>query len=116
MRPEKDIIACENGQVTFRYQDSKTQQIEYRTVYGPRFLWLILQHVLPKGFRRARHFGFLHANSKRLITLLQSLLGFDPNRALAWVKQRPKLTCRCCGAVMNIVRIRILPVFPVLVQ
>jgi hypothetical protein len=111
---EKNIIVCENAQVTFRYRDSKTKRIEYRTVSGARFLWLILQHVLPKGFRRARNFGFLHPNSKRLIALLQYLLGFDPNRALAWVKKRPQLTCRCCGAVMNIVRTRILPVFPVL--
>ena len=109
---ENDIIACENGQVTFRYRDSKTKRSEYRTVSGASFLWLILQHVLPKGFRRARNFGFLHPNSKRLIALLQYLLGFD--RALAWVKKRPQLTCRCCGAVMNIVRTRILPVFPVL--
>jgi hypothetical protein len=35
---EKDIIACENGQVTFRYQDSKTKQTQYRTVRGARFL------------------------------------------------------------------------------
>jgi hypothetical protein len=39
---EKDIIACENGQVTFRYQDSKTQQFEYRTVSGPRGLGRII--------------------------------------------------------------------------
>ena len=113
---EQDIIACDNGQVTFRYWDSKTKQIEYRTVSGARFLWLILQHVLPKGFRRARNFGFLHFNSKRLIALLQYLLGFDPNRALAWVKKRPKLTCRCCGAVMNIVRTWILPISPALAR
>ena len=110
---EKDIIACENGQVTFRYRHSKTKRIEYRTVSGARFLWLILRHTLPKGFRRARNFGFLHPNSKRLITVLQYRLGFDPSRALAWVKKRPQVTCRCCGAVMNIVRTRILPVFPV---
>jgi len=109
---ENDIIACENGQVTSRYRDSKTKRSEYRTVSGASFLWLILQHVLPKGFRRARNFGFLHPNSKRLIALLQYLLGFD--RALAWVKKRQQPTCRCCGAVMNIVRTRILPVFPVL--
>ena len=24
---------------------------------------LVLQHVLPKGFRRARNYGFLHPNS-----------------------------------------------------
>ncbi|MEN8133598.1 MAG: transposase [Pseudomonadota bacterium] len=107
---ENDILACKNGQVTFRYRDSKTKRSEYRTVSGTRFLWLILQHVLPKGFRRARNFGFLHPNSKRLIALLQYLLGFNPNRALAWVKRRPQITCSCCGAVMNIVRTRILPV------
>ena len=87
--------------------------METRTVSGAKFLWLILRHVLPKGFRRARNFGFLHPNSKRLIALLQYLLGFDPNRALAWVKKRRQLICSCCGAVMDIVRTQILPVFPV---
>ncbi len=110
---EKDIIACENGQVTFRYQHSKTKQMAFRTVPGPRFLWLVLQHLLPKGFRRARNFGFLHPNSKRLVALLQYLLGFDVKRPLAALKKRPQLTCRCCGAVMNIVATRILPVLPV---
>ena len=113
---EKDIIACENGQVTFRYRDSNTKRFESRTVSGAKFLWLILQHVLPKGFRRARNFGFLHPNSKRLIALLQYLLGLDPKWALAWVKKGPQLTCSCCGAVMNIVRTRIPPVFPVLAR
>ena len=47
---EKDIIACQDGQVTFRYQNNKTKQMEFRTVSGAKFLWLILQHVLPKGF------------------------------------------------------------------
>ncbi len=35
-----------------------------RRVSGAQFLWLVLQHVLPKGFRRARNFGFLHPNCK----------------------------------------------------
>ena len=111
---EKDILACENGQVTFRYQDSATKRTVFRTVSGATFLWLILQHVLPKGFRRARNFGFLHPNSKRLITLLQYLVGFDPKQVLAWAKIRPPLTCRCCGSVMRIVKTWILPVVPFL--
>jgi hypothetical protein len=49
-----------------------------RTLPGAQFLWLILQHVLPKGFRRTRNFGFLHANSKRLLALLQELLRLNP--------------------------------------
>jgi hypothetical protein len=109
---EKDIVACENGQVTFRYQNGKTKRSEYRTVPGASFLWLILQHVLPKGFRRARNFGFLHPNSKRLIQLLHYVFKLDPKRALAWLKPRPPLRCRCCGAIMRIVRTRIPPTSP----
>jgi len=106
---EQDILACENGQVTFRYRNAKTEKWEPRTVSGTQFLWLVLQHVLPQGFRRARNFGFLHPGSKRLIGLLQYLTGIDPNRTLAWLKVRPKLTCPCCGAEMIIVRTQIPP-------
>lgn len=106
---EKDIVACENDQVTFRYRNGKTRQMAYRTVPGAQFLWLIVQHVLPKGFRRARNYGFLHPNSKRLIQLIQYLLNLDPNRVMAGIRVRPKLICSCCGATMKIIRTRIYP-------
>jgi hypothetical protein len=106
---EKDIIACRDGQVTFRYRDSKTRRMRTRTLPGAQFLWLILRHVLPKGFRRARNFGFLHPNSKRLIRLLQVLLGVNPNQALAWLRKRPGLKCRCCGGDMRIVKTQMPP-------
>lgn len=105
---EKEIVACENGQVTFRYHNAKTKQWEYRTVPGAQFLWLIVQHVLPKGFRRARNYGFLHPNSKRMIRLIQYLCNLDPKRVAVGMRVRPKLICRCCGAVMKIARTRIL--------
>ena len=95
---EQDIVACDNGMVSFRYRNAKTGRME-------------LQHVLPKGFRRARNFGFLHPNCKRLIALLHILLRFDPGRAMAWVKARAPILCACCGAVMVIVRTRIRSVF-----
>jgi hypothetical protein len=104
---EKDIVACDNGQVRFRYRNAKTGRMEQRSVSGPQFLWLVLQHVLPKGFRRARNFGFLHPNCKRLIALLQVLLKFAPDPVSAWFKKRAPILCACCGAVMVIVRTRI---------
>jgi len=104
---EKDIIACENGNVTFRYQDSTTKKTEYMTVTGEAFLLRLLQHVLPKGFRRARNFGFLHPNSKRLIQILQLICKLDPNRALAWIRKRPPMLCSCCGGIMTIIQTRI---------
>ena len=114
-------MRCENGQVTYRWRDSTTNKHAQRTVSGVEFLRLVLQHVLPKGFRRARNYGFLHPNSKRLIALLRLLVFKPRDKALAaspaaaktasaTQTERPKLLCRCCGAVMAIVRRRILPV------
>ena len=105
---EKNILSCKEGNVTFRYQNSKTQRFETKTVSGARFLWLVLQHVLPKGFRRARNYVFLHPNSKQLIQVLHYLLKFDPKKLLAKIKQRPQLSCECCGAKMEIRRTRYL--------
>lgn len=65
----------------------------------------------PRDSRRARNFGFLHPNCKRLIALLHLLRKFAPGQAMAWVKQRAPILCDCCGAVMVIVRTRIRPGF-----
>ena len=43
-------------------------------VDGADFLNLLLQHVLPKGFHRARDFGLLHPKRKALLARLQYLL------------------------------------------
>ena len=104
---EKDILSCQDGNVTFRYLDSKSRQYLSRTVSGPDFLWLILQHVLPRGFRRARNYGFLHPNSKTLIRLLTLVFHFDPARFLKKHKPRSQLLCAGCGHPMRIVKTRI---------
>jgi hypothetical protein len=102
---EKDIIQVKDNCVTFGYHNSKTDKYETRTVEGVEFLRLVLQHVLPKGFRRARNYGLLHPNSKSMIALLQLqckvvLKPFTP-------KPRPAIICACCGGVKRIVRTRI---------
>ena len=109
---EQDSLSCENGQVTFRYRHAKRKRSEYRTLPGAQFLALILRHVLPKGFRRARNFGFLHPNSKRSIALLQFLFGLTSKRAPAPEKPRPRLRCPFCGGEMIVVLTRIAPTPP----
>ena len=106
---ERDILKCENGQVTYRFRDSETKKMMLRTVSGATFLWLVLQHVLPKGFRRSRNFGFLHPNCKRMISLLKLLVFKLPPSAPTAFTLRPHLLCTCCGSPMLIVRRRILP-------
>jgi hypothetical protein len=77
----------------------------------------VLQHVLPKGFRRSRNFGFLHPNSKRLIALLRLLVfrrappaAPNTNTSTAQPTPRAQWKCVCCGGTMVVVRRRIAPV------
>ncbi len=106
---EKDILSIHDGKVTFRYQESDTKRWKTRTETGEKFLWLVLQHVLPTGFRRARNFGFLHSNSKQMISILLTLGKLDPKKILKKIglRQRPQITCACCGGKMQVGRRRI---------
>jgi hypothetical protein len=99
---EKDILSCENGLVTYRYQNSKTKKYVKKTVTGACFLWLIFQHILPRGFRRARNYGFLHPNSKMKIKSLQLQFKIDPLKWLSKIKERAGLCCKYCGGNMII--------------
>jgi len=96
--PEKNILRCENGQVTFAYTDN-TKTRRTRTLPGADFLWLLLRHVLPKGFRRSRDYGFLHGNRKWLIQLLHLVLRFIPPQP----PERKPLCCKHCGGVVSVV-------------
>jgi hypothetical protein len=104
---EKDILKCENGMVTFSYVHSKSKKVKTRIVTGEYFLWLLMQHVLPKGFRRARVYGFLHPRSKQLIKLLQYLLKINPVKFFKQLKKRTEIICKCCGAKMKIIGVMI---------
>lgn len=104
---EKIILSVKDGKVTYRYLESKTKRYKTITLTGIQFLWRVLQHALPKGFRRARSYGFLHPNSKQVIRLVQLILKFNPLKWLPKQKQRAGITCSCCGALMQIVQTRI---------
>lgn len=71
---ENDIMTDDNGKVTYRYRESKTNCIRTLSLPPADFLWRILQHVLPRGFRRVRDYGFLHANAKTLLQRIQLIL------------------------------------------
>ena len=101
---EKNIVSNQNGQVTFKYIESSTGNTCYRTIKGEDFLHLIMQHVLPKGFRRIRDYGFLHGNAKKLLFLVQLILYV----VIKKVEQRPRpvFKCPCCKASMVILGFR----------
>jgi hypothetical protein len=104
---EADILSCKDGQVSFRYRDAKTGRQARRRLPGADFLCLVLQHLLPKGLRRARNFGFLHPNSLQAVRLLQvlHLRSQRPLGAHAAVPTRPAWRC-ACGQPMAVLRRR----------
>jgi len=87
----------------------RQRQLQVRTLPGADFLHLLLQHVLPKGFRRARNYGFLHPNKKSLIALLHLVLRITPPSDPPAETPRPAFLCPCCGKPMQAIRRRIVP-------
>lgn len=100
---EKNIIANHEGNVTFRYIDGKTGQTQTRTLKGEEFLWLVLQHVLPKGFRRVRDYGFLHGNAKKRLNLVQLILQVIIQSKV--LRPRPLFKCPVCQVPMTIIAV-----------
>jgi hypothetical protein len=96
-----NILSDDGTFVTFQYKDSDSGRMMQRKLRGEDFIALVLQHTLPKGFRRARDYGFLHGNAKRLLNRVQWLLQVVIPRPAEI--RRPSLSCAHCHAPMSIV-------------
>src|SRR5450759_5268376 len=71
------LVALEEGEVAFRWRDSAHKN-KKRLMRLPleEFLRRFFLHVLPRGFVRIRHFGFLaHRRRAALLPLCFALLG-----------------------------------------
>jgi hypothetical protein len=74
------LLALEQGQVTFRWKDyQRGNRQRTMTLDAVEFIRRFLLHVLPRGFKRMRHYGF-YANGRRKVTLplCRQLLGQAP--------------------------------------
>ena len=113
------LLGLDNGQVRFRWKDYRQPAMpKVMTLAADEFIRRFLLHVLPDGFRRIRHFGFL-ANAHRTARLatIRASLDVPPAEAEAspadYRTRYAQLTgrsldiCPCCGGQM--VEIAILP-------
>lgn len=71
------ILEVTDKQVQFSYRDRKdTAKKKTMTLHGEEFLRRFFLHVLPKGFTRIRHYGFLgNAVRKTNLPLIRNLIG-----------------------------------------
>jgi hypothetical protein len=74
------IVSVHNGQVTFTYRDRRDgDRKKTMTLEAHEFIRRFLLHVLPNGFMRVRHFGFLaNRAKKRALPRCRKLLGLNP--------------------------------------
>ena len=101
--PDNNIISNIDGQISFEYQNSQTKATEIRTLPTVEFLWLVLQHVLPKGLRRVRDYGLLRGGAAKLrqrIRLMLAVAGtvFAPLENTT--KTQAIRPCPCCRQPM----------------
>src|SRR6266852_234745 len=103
------LISLANGQVTCGWRDSAhNHEQKLMTVSLDEFLRRFLLHLLPKGFVRIRHFGFL-ANRRRstLLPLCFAALGAVPPQTEPETstprESSPLWLCPNCGAPMIVV-------------
>lgn len=64
----------DDRRVCFAYQDRATGRERTLTLSGQAFLHRFLQHVLPKGFRRVRTYGWLSPAARARYEALRALL------------------------------------------
>jgi predicted Zn-ribbon and HTH transcriptional regulator len=74
------ILSLDQGRVTFSYRDRRNaNRLRSMTLESDEFIRRFLLHVLPDGFMRVRHFGFLANRSKKQnLAQCRELLGIEP--------------------------------------
>ena len=88
------LVALEDGNVTFRWRDSAHgNKKKLMTLPVDEFLRRFLLHLLPRGFVRIRHFGFL-ANRRRasLLPICFQLLSLSSRTSAASKGRLPNST------------------------
>jgi hypothetical protein len=68
----------EDGHVTFRYRAGRTGIIQRCTLDAVDFLGRFLQHVLPQGFAKVRHYGLFSPSRHDLLTRARAHLVAAP--------------------------------------
>jgi hypothetical protein len=108
---DKRIVACDENSVTYRYTPSGKKRAKTRTVEGTEFIRGFVQHCLPRGFQKVRHYGWQSPNTR---------IAFESVKWLVWLylgwtywlgsghapqqdPPRSLVRCAACGGPMQIV-------------
>jgi hypothetical protein len=112
------LVAADSTGVTFRYKDYRIKgpgRYKTMTLATGEFIRRFLSHVLPRGFHRIRHYGFLASSTKATtIARARELIAAAtptaqqpaPDRAAATdstTTDKAAHPCPCCGGRRRII-------------
>ncbi len=118
IRVEASLAAPENGRVYFKWKDSKSDgKLKETSLAVDEFIRRFLLHILPDGFMKIRHFGFLSNRHKRdKLAKCRELLGELPESTEAGSADddsevySSRRVCACCGSEHLLPRREIAPI------
>ena len=110
------ILEVTRETVTFTWKDYRNNyKKQVTTLTGEKFLGLFCQHILPHGFTRIRHYGFLSSASKtKSLAIIRACLKQSPPKdnsqkpwqEIAFEKMGIKPgVCKSCGGEMVVIEI-----------
>lgn len=103
------ILNAENHQVTFRYRKANSRRLRTTTLDALEFIRRFLQHVLPSGFMKIRHYGFLSQSCSVSIPTIRKMIAPISEIALPKPAAEPSApahhppTCRSCGSLLTFI-------------
>jgi Putative transposase/Transposase zinc-binding domain len=104
------IVSCDDGKVTFSYRRVGSNRPRKMTLDALEFIRRFLQHVLPAGFQKIRHYGFLSPRSATtieavlwLVTLWKGALFVLQAKAPREPGAPPVPHCPACGGELSLV-------------
>ena len=109
------VVKCEPGpdglgRVTFTYRPKGSRRWRALTVTAEEFIRRFLQHVLPRGFQKVRHYGFAHPRCRVDTEWLKMLVTVTLSPVYVLVVAATPLPvphrplCPQCGAELTFVR------------
>ncbi len=99
------IVSYDNHQVTFRYKKTGSNRLRTMTLDAMEFIRRFLQHVLPQGFMKIRHYGLLSSTCAIAIEKVRALISEVSESLLRMtvpdIPLPSPLTCRHCASPMR---------------
>lgn len=103
------IVSCDDGKVTFTYRRVGSNRSRKMTLDALEFIRRFLQHVLPAGFQKVRHFGFFSPHSgivleavRWLVTVLNGAIFALETEGVEQPATTAALRCPVCGGSMSV--------------